>query len=102
MSSENCLWCDEPVDWPREPAQQMPVIEADGTARIALQHSECSLRLAAGSVGHQRGRCSCYGGDEEDPPGVSRRVAAKAATILFREGEAAVVAYLAGREVAKR
>ncbi len=71
------MWCDEPADWRTTPCQQMPVIEASGMASMGLMHADCALRSAAGSVGHQRGRCSCYGGDEEDPPGVSRRVAAR-------------------------
>lgn len=46
-------------------------------------HRECLVRSIAGSVGHQLGRCSCFGGREDDPPGLSIRDAAKAALELF-------------------
>ena len=42
-------------------------------------HIECMARIVLGSVGHQLQRCHCYGGTEEDPPGMSVREAAKAA-----------------------
>jgi hypothetical protein len=48
-------------------------------------HLECYVRSVAGSVGHQRHRCSCYGGNEEDPPGVTRREAALAALRCIKE-----------------
>ena len=42
-------------------------------------HFECHMRLVVGSLAHQRRRCSCYGGAELDPPGMSLRQAALAA-----------------------
>lgn len=45
-------------------------------------HWECAARAVLGSVGHQQGRCGCYGGTEEDPPGMTRREAARAALAL--------------------
>ena len=42
-------------------------------------HLECFLRHLYGSVGHQGKRCSCYGGSEEDPHGMTKRQAAIAA-----------------------
>lgn len=42
-------------------------------------HHECITRVTLGSVGHQRQRCPCYGGCEEDPPGMTVREAARAA-----------------------
>lgn len=42
-------------------------------------HRECHVRLAAGSVAHQRGECFCYGGDHDDDPKLSKREAARAA-----------------------
>jgi hypothetical protein len=42
-------------------------------------HRACWLRSTIGSVGHQKCLCHCYGGSEEDPPGLSRREAAQAA-----------------------
>ena len=65
-----CVLCDEPV------------AEGDtGTINLSGQvtHYECHLRVVIGSVGHQMKRCSCYGGTEEDPPGLSQRQAAQAA-----------------------
>jgi hypothetical protein len=41
-----------------------------------ILHYACHVRLTAGSIGHQTGRCPCFGGDEEDPPGISIRQAA--------------------------
>jgi hypothetical protein len=69
-----CQWCDEPIDtkvyvlWPEIP--------------YGL-HRECAMRQVAGSVGHQTCRCTCYGGDYGDPPGMTRREAAIAATRLW-------------------
>lgn len=42
-------------------------------------HYECGMRLVLGSVGHQMKKCSCFGGTEEDPPGMTKRQAAIAA-----------------------
>jgi hypothetical protein len=36
-------------------------------------------------VGHQKGACPCYGGVEDDPPGATRREAARAAMEYFEE-----------------
>lgn len=71
-----CAWCDEPV------------LEGERLAPNYAQptHYECGLRGVLGSVGHQRRRCSCFGGDEEDPPGMTRREAARAAAEYFHLG----------------
>lgn len=45
----------------------------------AAMHRECFLKGLFGSVGHQTKRCACYGGDFEDPPGLTKRQAASAA-----------------------
>jgi hypothetical protein len=50
-------------------------------------HRECLIRSVVGSVGHLEHRCSCYGGDAGDPPGMTRREAAKAAWDLWRAME---------------
>lgn len=42
-------------------------------------HLECLVRMTAGSVAHQKGTCTCHGGEEADPPGASLREAARAA-----------------------
>ena len=41
-------------------------------------HRECFLRTIFGSVAHQKGKCSCFGGEGEDDPSLSAREAAKA------------------------
>jgi ribosomal protein L37E len=69
-----CILCDE-----RIAEGDMGSVYAGGT----VAHYECTLRSIAGSVGHQLGRCSCYGGTEEDPPGLTHRLAAKAAARIF-------------------
>lgn len=65
-----CLLCEDLID------------EGDvGSINTAGQvtHYECLMRMVVGTVGHQRGLCSCFGGTEEDPPGLTRREAAIAA-----------------------
>lgn len=48
-------------------------------------HLDCFLREVIGSVGHQTKQCSCFGGSLEDPLGMSKREAAKAAVELFNQ-----------------
>lgn len=55
----------------------------EGPACIAY-HYECHARMLLGSLGHQQGRCSCFGGDYEDPPEMSVRDAARAALAFAR------------------
>lgn len=70
----NCKWCDEVLTWvdypPGEPA---------------YMHYECGARSVLGSVGHLKGNCTCYGGTEEDPPGMTRRQAAWVAWTTWLE-----------------
>ena len=74
--SRRCLWCGESV----EVGDRIEVL-ANGE-----MHFECAVRSSAGSLGHQRRLCSCYGGTTEDPPGVTRRQAARAAALEFFMG----------------
>ena len=62
-----CLYCGEEV-LPRE--------QSRGTS-----HEECSARAVLGSVGHLLGLCSCHGGPGtyDDPPGLTKRQAARLA-----------------------
>lgn len=65
-TTHTCDWCDEPI------------VEGDRYQRIrhvgtpgkdwAYFHFECLMRSIVGSVAHQTGRCSCYGGTGEDNP----------------------------------
>jgi hypothetical protein len=49
-------------------------------------HFECFMRMIVGPVSHQLQKCSCFGGDERDPPEWTRRQAAKAASDLYCKG----------------
>lgn len=69
-----CGWCEEPI-------LEAPAPFLKGAA---YYHHACAIRLIAGSVGHQLHRCSCYGGNQEDPPGLSKREAALAAFTIFQ------------------
>ncbi len=77
-----CLWCKEPIQ-EGDKGVVMPNVSgiAIAEAKVSLEptHYECLMRQILGSVGHQKGLCSCYGGTEEDPPGLSKREAACAA-----------------------
>jgi hypothetical protein len=72
-----CPWCDESV---------LP-----GDLRHALMpgfHFACALRAALGSIGHVRGTCSCYvkdGSAEDDPPGLTKRQAARLVADYVRQ-----------------
>ncbi len=78
---ELCQWCDDAV---AEGDSGFLVPHAgEDSFRQAPWHQECFLRSIVGSVGHQRRRCSCFGGQEEDPPGLTRREAAVAAARAF-------------------
>ena len=71
-----CAYCAEPLD---------PGAET----RILGWHDECSFRTIKGSVAHIEHRCSCYvrGASETDPPGMTRREAARAALTAYRVRE---------------
>jgi len=74
--SEPCVYCGELVlDG-----------ERDSWLLNATAHLECSARAILGSVAHQEGRCSCFveGSAEEDPPGMTKREAARAALGLAK------------------
>ena len=71
-----CLHCEEAV-------KEGDLGTVDGSGRPT--HYECLMRGAVGSVGHQKRLCSCFGGTEEDPPGMTRRQAAIAACRMWDE-----------------
>lgn len=72
----HCLWCGEVIL-----DHETGVIYSNGPAA----HLECFLRQTFGSVGHQRGLCLCDGGPGtlNDPPGLNKRQAARAAVEEF-------------------
>lgn len=67
-----CQWCEEPIDSDRELPPHL--------AAIAM-HRECAWRAACGSLAHLQRKCRCFvrGSEEGDPPGLTKREAAKAA-----------------------
>lgn len=79
-----CLWCDEPVYGGGAARLTLSKVyeSEDGTWRNETAtrhtHDECDVRSILGSVGHQRGLCTCNGGPGtmDDPPGLTRREAA--------------------------
>lgn len=79
---QRCMHCEEPIAGDDD-GLLMPALHADRTATVEALHRECDLRMVIGSVGHQLKRCSCFGGTMDEPPGMSRRDAARAAEILF-------------------
>jgi hypothetical protein len=67
--ANRCARCDEEIT---ERDVQAPY---DGTPL----HYECGMRMALGSIAHVEKRCGCYvpGSEEGDPPGMSKRHAAR-------------------------
>jgi hypothetical protein len=65
-----CEWCGE-----RIAASDSGVIFAANL----IEHRECFRRAVLGSIAHLERRCSCSvpGSEENDPPGMSKRAAAK-------------------------
>jgi hypothetical protein len=77
-----CLYCGEPV-LSSDRSETVYALE-DARPTLRMRHFECAARAIIGSVGHLQEKCSCYGGTEEDPPGMTPRQAAKAALDYFR------------------
>jgi hypothetical protein len=74
--SMNCLFCEEPL---LHGEKVIPI--NDGRDQV---HQECMMRQVVGSVGHQNGTCHCHGGNQEDPPGLTKREAAREAFALWK------------------
>jgi hypothetical protein len=77
-AGEDCGYCAEPIR-----------LGDQGVLRgEAVLHRECDLRLVLGGVNHLKRRCGCYGGfDDEDPPDLTRRQAARLVLIFTRSSE---------------
>lgn len=69
-----CGFCQEPIQ-----AGDRGCTISDFSVGENPFHFECHMRLVIGSLAHQQGRCSCYGGEADDPPGMTLRQAAHAA-----------------------
>lgn len=85
-----CLYCEERIVLGDQgvvmPLVMGPVHGGAADARSAPEHLDCMLRLAIGSVSHQRRECACYGGAEaDDPPQMTKRQAAEAAVRYWEE-----------------
>lgn len=66
-----CPFCNEPI---------APTDRLDNTIQNVRVHWECGFRAVMGGVNHIRKICTCCGGtDDPDPPGMTRREAARAA-----------------------
>jgi hypothetical protein len=80
---EVCLRCEEPIT-PDDGGYGTPMVTATGVG-FAWHHEECFIRQMVGSVAHINQRCSCFvaNSHEEDPPGLSRRQAARAAMFAW-------------------
>ncbi len=65
-----CEYCGEPI----KPDDLADCVGAN-------LHHECLFRNVGGSVAHVEKRCSCFvpGSNEGDPPGMTKRQAARAA-----------------------
>lgn len=84
MNRTQCPHCEEEI-------QLSDLLKRGRVQTLAsgqLIHVECLARMVIGSIGHQLGRCPCFGGTEEDPPGLTAREAAKAALRHFFEHQA--------------
>ena len=73
---EKCAWCDEEFI---ENDQGLEIPHLGEVIEFRSFHKNCFLREIVGSLGHQQKKCSCHGGDTEDPPEMSIREAANAA-----------------------
>lgn len=84
---EKCLNCEEAFVEGDEGCSTPYYGGGDAPPEVHY-HIECFVRSIIGSVGHQTRKCSCYGGTEEDPPGLTAREAAKAAMAKMKEIQA--------------
>lgn len=86
---EPCSYCEEPIEEGDQgiimPHVESVVDDKVASARMRPTHLDCFLRQVLGSVGHQLHKCSCFGGTEEDPPGMTKRQAATAAVRLYEK-----------------
>lgn len=78
---DHCSYCSEPYA-EGENLIIMPRI-MPGSVSVVSFHVECQMRGIVGSVGHLLKRCPCFGGTDEDPPGLNRRQAARLASETY-------------------
>jgi len=75
----SCKWCDETIE------SDDDGFLSPSTEGILAFHQHCFLRQITGSLGHIQKKCSCYGGNEEDPTDMTKREAAVAAVTAWEE-----------------
>lgn len=75
------IYCEERIE-EADSGLLIPYLGATSSEVEVPYHRGCFTRTIVGSVAHQLGRCSCYGGDGEDSPGISKRESAKMAEAL--------------------
>lgn len=73
----NCKYCDEEI----LPGETVPGERAPNLYDL---HHECAIRIVIGSAAHHLNECLCFGGSREDPPGMTRRQAARLALETFQ------------------
>lgn len=80
-----CGWCHEAIEEGDAGISLGSIMSEMNGVREHANHRECFVRRIAGSVQHQLHECTCYGGRkpcEEDPQGLTRRQAARAALVI--------------------
>lgn len=79
-----CGWCSEGIA--KEDRGYMILKLDSGVSFYAPYHENCFLRSVFGSVNHQKRKCLCYGGtdNESDPMELSKREAANVAVSFWR------------------
>lgn len=87
MASEECFHCGEPIAPGDRTNPHATPGTCGGSVLMRMCHWECSARAILGSVGHIRGQCTCYGGTQDDPPGMTKREAARAAVAEYQMRE---------------
>lgn len=77
---KSCLYCDEPIA-EGDRGMVMPAVKTKDrqTYETTLEaaHAECFIRMTVGSLRHLNRTCTCYGGDDSRPDGMSPREEAR-------------------------
>lgn len=71
MAFMKCPHCTEPIL--EGETVLPPIYHAQPRTGQPQFHRECLIRCIIGSVGHQKRLCSCFGGTESDPAGLTVR-----------------------------
>lgn len=76
LEPDVCIHCGEPIL-----SDELRALHG------LVMHYECSIRSIAGSVAHQRGLCSCYGGTGEDDSSLTVRQNARLACQVWHQAQ---------------